>query len=186
MLRDGKHLFFDQQLNNVDTKTFWKTIRLLNQDYSSHIPTLQDGAKLIDSSVDKATTLNNFFYSCFNHRQPPVLDPPSNRLPPNECPIELLCTEESVFELLSNLDTTKSTGSDGISSKMLKCTSLSIADPLHKLFNNSISTGILPTDWKMGRITPIPKGTNKSLPSGYRPISVLPIVSKLIKPTSKQ
>ena len=30
MLRDGKQLFFDQQLNNVDTKTFWKTIRLLN------------------------------------------------------------------------------------------------------------------------------------------------------------
>lgn len=181
MLRDGKQLFFDQQLNNVDTKTFGKIIQLLNQDYSSRIPTLQDGAKLIDSSVDKATTLNNFFYSCFNHRQPPVLDPPSNRLPPNECPIELLCTEESVFELLSNLDTTKSTGSDGISSKMLKCTSLSIADPLHKLFNNSISTGILSTDWKMGRITPIPKGTNKSLPSGYRPISVLPIVSKLIE-----
>ena len=64
---------------------------------------------------------------------------------------------------------------------MLKCTSLSIADSLHKLFNLSISTGILPTDWKVGRITPIPKGTNNSLPSGYRPISMLPIVSKLIK-----
>ena len=33
----------------------------------------------------------------------------------------------------------------------------------------------------MARITPIPKGTNKSLSSGYRPISVLPIVSKLIE-----
>ena len=97
------------------------------------------------------------------------------------CPSELLCIEESVFKLLSNLDTTKSAGSDGISSKMLKCTSLSIADSLHKLFNLSISTGILPTDWRVGRITPIPKGTNNSLPSGYRPISVLPIVSKLIE-----
>ena len=57
MLRDGILLFFDQQLNNADTKTFWRTIRLLNQDYSSRIPTLQDGAKHIDPSVDKATTL---------------------------------------------------------------------------------------------------------------------------------
>ena len=64
---------------------------------------------------------------------------------------------------------------------MLKCIPLSIADPLQKLFNCSISTGTLPTDWKMGRITPIPKKTNDLLPSGYHPISVLPIVSKLIE-----
>ena len=93
---------------------FWKTIQLLNQVYSLHILTLQDidGAKLIDSSLDKAITL------IFNHRQPPLLDPPSNLLPLNECPTELLCTEKLVFELLSNLDVTKSTSSDGISSKM--------------------------------------------------------------------
>ena len=40
---------------------------------------------------------------------------------------------------------------------------------------------MLPTSWKLGRITPIPKGTNKSLPSCYRPISVLPVASKLIE-----
>jgi len=64
---------------------------------------------------------------------------------------------------------------------MLKSTSLSIAPSLCRLFNLSISTGNFPTSWKLGRITPIPKGTNKSLPSGYRPISVLPVASKLIE-----
>lgn len=59
---------------------------------------------------------------------------------------------------------------------MLKVTALSIADSLHKLFNLSISTGTFPSDGKLAMITPIPKGTNKSLPSGYQPISVLPIV----------
>lgn len=116
MLRDGKQLFFNQQLTNVDAKTFWKTIWLLNQDYSSRVPTLLDGTTPIESSLDKATTLNNF-YTCFNNRQPPPLDLPENLHPPNECPSELLCTKESVFELLSNLDTTKSIGSDSISSK---------------------------------------------------------------------
>ena len=52
---------------------------------------------------------------------------------------------------------------------------------LCKLFNLSISSGIFPTEWKLGRITPIPKGTDSSLPSGYRPISVLPVASKLIE-----
>ena len=136
----------------------------------------------------KATTLNNFFYTCFNKEQPPL----SNSQPefmytmlcPSNCPTELLCTEESVQEMLMQLDTSKSTGSDGISPKMLKCTSIvsfSIAWLLCNLFNLSISTGTFSSEWKIGRITPIPKGTNKSHPSGYRPVSVLPVVSKLIE-----
>ena len=115
MLRDSKQTFFDQHLNDVDTKTFWKTVRLLNQTNSSRIPTLLDGTKSVETSKDKATTLNNFFYTCFNHRQPPLCQPTDleSYLPPNERPGELLCTVESVWELLTNLDTTKSTGSDG-------------------------------------------------------------------------
>ena len=80
--------------------------------------------------------------------------------------------------------TSKSTGIDGISSKMLKCASLvssSTAHLLNNLFNLSITTGTFPAAWKVGRITPIPKGTNKLHPSGYRPISVLPVVTKLIE-----
>ena len=115
---------------------------------------------LLNQVWKKATMLNNYFYTCFNHCQPPLLDPPENLFLPDDCPSELLCSEESVIEHLSYLDTTKSTGTDRISSKMLRCTALSIADPLHKLFNLSISTGTLPIDWKVGRITPVPKGVN--------------------------
>ena len=68
------------------------------------------------------------------------------------------------------LDMSKSTGDDGISPKMLKYTSISIAGSLCNLFNLSISTGNFPSAWKVGRVT---KGTNSSHPSGYRPISVL-------------
>ena len=64
---------------------------------------------------------------------------------------------------------------------MLKSTSFSITSSLCRLFNLSISTGQFPSAWKLGRITPIPKGSNKTLPSGYRPISVLPVISKLIE-----
>ena len=50
-----------------------------------------------------------------------------------------------------------------------------------ELFNLSITTGVFPSEWKTGRIVPIPKGNNQSLPSGFRPISILPIVSKLLE-----
>ena len=42
----------------------------------------------------------------------------------------------------------------------------------------SISTGVYPSDWKVARIVPVPKGTDQSLiVSGYTPISILPVVA---------
>ena len=92
-----------------------------------------------------------------------------------------LCTEDSVFDLLAALDTSKSTGHDEISAKMLKYTAESITPSLTALFNLSISTGVFPSEWKIGRIIPIPKGKNQTLPFGFRPISILPIVSKILE-----
>ena len=106
MLRECKQSFFNLQLNNADTKTFWKTVCSLKQMSSSTIPTLHDGDKTARTSLDKATTLNNFFYTCFNHTQPPLCDTDQDfSLCPSECPGEFLCTEDSVFELLTKLDT---------------------------------------------------------------------------------
>ena len=118
MLRECKQSFFNLQLNDADAKTFWKTVRSLKQTSSSTIPTLHDGDKTARTSLDKANTLNIFF--CFNHTQPPLCDNDQDfSLCPSECPDEFPCTEDSVFQLLTKLDTSKSTGSDGISSRML-------------------------------------------------------------------
>ena len=46
--------------------------------------------------------------------------------------------------------------------------------------NFSTSTGIYLIAWKRGRITSTSKERNNSLPSGYRLISILPTVNKLI------
>ena len=91
------------------------------------------------------------------------------------------CTEEEISELLHNLNPAKSTGLDGVSANMLKSTAISIAASLTKLFNMSIATGCFPKDWKRARITPFFKSSDLSLPKNYRPISILPIVSKLLE-----
>ena len=176
LLRKSKQDFF-QQLNTRDAKTLWKTVRILNRQ-EFLIPALE-----VDTGLDKACALNNFFYSCFNHNYPTIQETSldSQLLSSTDCPSELLCTEEGVYEELTSLDVTKSVGSDGISGKMLKMTAISIAPQLTTLFNISISTGRCPSDWKVGRIVPIPKGKQNNKLTNYRPISVLPIVSKLIE-----
>jgi len=42
----------------------------------------------------------------------------------SECPVDFMCTEEEVYNLLISLDTTKANGSDRISAKMLKETAM--------------------------------------------------------------
>ena len=87
-----------------------------------------------------------------------------------------------MYELLTTLDTSKSTGCDGVSAEMLKQTACSTALPLSNLINLSLSTGKIPHEWKMARITPVPKpGKNKNTTSAYRPISILPVVTKVIE-----
>ena len=137
LLHKSKQAFF-QQLNTTDSKTFWKAVRILNHQQSS-IPALKVDNMIIDTSADKTCALNNFFYSCFDHNYPTLQETnvpcDSQMLSATDCPKELLCTEESVYEDLTRLNVTKSVGSDGISGKMLKMTAISIAPQLTTLFN---------------------------------------------------
>ena len=50
-----------------------------------------------------------------------------------------------------------------------------------RLFNKSLTLGKVPRDWKIARVTPIPKSSDKTLPSNYRPVSLLSILSKLLE-----
>ena len=64
------------------------------------------------------------------------------------------------MEMLLSLDTTKSSGPDGISATMLKQTAGSIAPGITKLMNMSISTGKFTTAWKTSSVVTVPKGSN--------------------------
>ena len=100
---------------------------------------------------------------------------------PNSCPEQLLCTEEEVLFLLTSLNVTKASGADGISDHMLKATAAANAPVVTKLLNLSISTGSFPQAAKSSVVVPVPKSTDHSLPSNYRLISLLAILSKVLE-----
>ena len=56
----------------------------------------------------------------------------------------------------------------------------SVTPYVTKLFSTSIRLGELPDEWKVARVTPIPKSDNHSDPGNCRPISLLSILSKLL------
>lgn len=82
---------------------------------------------------------------------------------------------------LKNLKRKKATGLDGLPSAILKDCAFHIAEPLCFILNLSITTSTVPNLWKKAKITPIFKSGNAELPQNYRPISILPVLSKILE-----
>ena len=152
-------------------------MKYLNRNKQA-IPTLVKEGVTAFSDDEKVNMLNLFFSSCFNASHP-LLE--SQSASTSECPDEILCCESEVCDLLASLDVSKSSGHDGISARMLKSTAHSIAPSLTKLFNLLMQRNTLPSAWKKAIVVPIPKNTGLTDPANYRPISLLPIVSKVFE-----
>ena len=72
-------------------------------------------------------------------------------------------------------------GSDGIASNFLKIAFPVICNSICDIFNFSIFSASFPDSWKIARVAPIYKGGKPDNRSNYRPISVLPVVSRLFE-----
>jgi hypothetical protein len=79
----------------------------------------------------------------------------------------------------------KATGSDEIPARLLKETARIITPSICKLFNKSLQQGTVPQahaqDWKLANVVPIYKKGDKEYTKNYRPISLLPIISKVLE-----
>ena len=86
-----------------------------------------------------------------------------------------------VFKNLKNLNRKKSIGLDDLPPGLFKDAASVIARPLTHIINLSLSTGIVPGDWKKGKIVPIYKSGSIKNVDNYRPITILPIASKVLE-----
>ena len=90
---------------------------------------------------------------------------------------------EEVEKIIKQLKNTKSCGTDWVDTKILKLSQNIILPALTHLINLIITTGIYPKDWKIAKIIPLYKGkeARKADPKSYRPIALLPIISKVME-----
>ena len=110
------------------------------------------------------------------------VDEALNHVPYIENSIALSTThEEEVSKFIKNLETNKAPGSDGISSYIIKKTRRVITPKLVTLFNCCLKQGIFPDALKIAQVIPLHKGGEKSNPTNYRPISLLPQFGKLLE-----
>lgn len=76
---------------------------------------------------------------------------------------------------------TSSSSVDKIPMYVLKEVSIVLCNSISYVFNLSLSNGVVPDNTKVARIIPVFKSGSNSLPSNYRPISILPCFSKILE-----
>ena len=86
---------------------------------------------------------------------------------------------ECVLKQLKNINPAKATGLDGIDTRLLKLSAEHICRSFTYLISLSLSIGVFPDDWKIARVVPLFKAGCRDDQNNYRPVSILPVVSKI-------
>ena len=90
-------------------------------------------------------------------------------------------SEMFVHKELSKMKANKATGLDKISAQLLRDAAWVIAPALTHIINSSLKLGKFPSRWKCAKVTALFKQGDRTIMDNYRPISVLPTVSKVIE-----
>ena len=85
-----------------------------------------------------------------------------------------------IRQIIRSLQPKKSTSHDNLSPLVMKLFGEEIAMPLSILINMSISERIVPDELKIAKLIPVHKSNGKGDISNYRPISLLPSISKIL------
>ena len=150
---------------------------------SSPIPPLFDfssDSMVIDEN-GKANVLNSYFANQSS------IDDSLSTLPEANCPqiqFSLDTINIMAFEVLDDLKSFrlgKASGHDGINNRIRVEVAGQIAPHLCDLFNYSLNTNTDPSSWKISNVCPISKSGDPSLPSNYRPVSLLNSIEKVFE-----
>ena len=90
-------------------------------------------------------------------------------------------SESDVIKIIRTLDVNKAHRHDNVSVRMIKLCINSVVHPFTFIFQNSMAAGTFPTQRKRANIVPIDKKNDKQIVSKYRPVSLLPICSKIFE-----
>ena len=148
---------------------------------SKNIPSVMTLESLsAKSDYSKVNLFDQYFHSVFHD---PSSIPTIDDLPAIHNSLQsITITVADVYQALTSLDVDKATGIDNISPRVLQsCAVTLISEPLHHLFTQSLHHSSLPTCWKIHKIVPIFKAGDSNCVKNYRPILLLPIVSKVLE-----
>ena len=207
--KEKKRYYDSLDTNNFsDNKLFWKNIKPLFSDKQLHHNkiSLVENEKIIAKDGDIAETFNTYFSNIVkelgieedgieigNHsidnisrviskykNHPSILKIKENTIRGDKFTFDIL-QENDIFSKLQSLNKEKPTTFNNIPASILVDTSDITAPYITKYLNNSIIECKFPSPLKNADITPAHKKDDRTDKSNYRPISILPSMSKVFE-----
>ena len=186
VIRDAKKRHIDKISTklcdpNSGQKEFWKAFRrVVNKKKVTNIPPLIENYVFVTNFKAKANIFNTYFADQCQPFQsdltlPPFVVKTNNSIPNIQFPTEV------ISQIIRQLNQKKSHGCDNISIRMLQLCPEEIALPMKMIFDKILSSGVFPSAWKLANIQPVHKKSSRQNKSNYRPISLLPICSKVFE-----
>ena len=191
LIINAKKSFYHNEFTRFkhDAKNTWSTINdlLCRKKRKSNFPSsLKLNSMTITDKTEIANEFNNYFTSVG-----PVY---ANAIPKKNRTYQsylnkvilskfsfTLTNKENVLKVIDGFLPKTSTGPDGLSMKLLKRLKLHICDSLTLIINQSLTTGIFPENFKIAKVLPLFKKGDLSIMENYRPISLLPCISKIFE-----
>ena len=128
--------------------------------------------------VNKVTNLRNTIPPC---RQDP-LDRVKEIMKSRTCSFKLESVHpDEIKEIINDMKNSKSCGLDNIDSFVLNLASDELTPSIAHIVNLSITRNSFPYLWKTSKVIPLFKKEDATLPKNYRPVSLLPMLSKILE-----
>lgn len=192
-IRNGKKKYFRDKLSEAkgDSKATWKAVREL-------VPKTKINAQNsnYENVQEKAEEFNQFFANvgknAFEKSQENLLNRPTeddetanlnDRMNISQIPyfrpqpVDI----DTVILTFKQLNDTRACGSDDIPLRFLKDALQIIIFYVTIIVNTSIVTGLYPNSWKYPYVIPFHKNGDEEDVNNFRPISLLPIISKILE-----
>lgn len=189
-IRAAKRSFQDAIVNKIDEnnatdKEWWKLVgSVMSNGHSKidHIPVIKGkNGELFFDDDKKAYTMNEFFASISSVNDNDMVLPDLPPLAPGDMIHSFEVDEDDVLRHLTQLDTKKAYGPDGISPMLLKNSANILAPVFTQLFKRCLRDGIYPRVWKRANVVPIFKKGDRQQVGNYRPVSLLCIGGKIFE-----
>ena len=168
----------------------WKNVKqVLNWQSSGSPSKLFYKGALKTKSQDIADSQNEFFIEKVQNirlnMSPPISDPLSklqSLMEGRQCAFSLsMVYPKEVDSIISSLTNTTAFGFDLIDTSIIKLIKPEILPAVTHIINLSIKSSKFPTSWKKSKIIPLHKKDDPLDPKNYRPVAIVPILSKVLE-----
>ena len=159
-------------LSNNNLKSLYSYVNRQISTRSNMPPLMSNNNTLLTLDRDKAECLSKQFKSVFTKDSYTFIS--NSSIVSNNVFNTFPISPETIRKYLCLMPNKYSIPPDGLPKGILKSLSYELCIPLSLIFNHSLTNQYCPNMWKQSIITPIFKKGDTSLPSNYRPISILP------------